>query len=86
MSACKRCGKPIAWGFERDGNGKRRWIPLDANPDPLGVYELKPDKAVVFAGTTQDPAAVRYMPHEANCSAPYRPNRPRPHLTKENAT
>lgn len=85
MSNCKRCSKPIAWGFERV-DGKRRWIPLDASPDPLGVYELMPDKLVVFAGTTQDPNAVRYMPHEANCTDPYRSNRPRPHLTKEKAT
>lgn len=71
MKPCNRCGKPIRWGRSEhalNDKGQRKWIPLDYDPDPLGIVELK-DKTAVFAGPSQDPAAIRYMPHEATCSA-----------------
>jgi hypothetical protein len=72
MKPCNRCGKAITWGrheHERDDRGQRRWIPLDAEPDPLGVYELRDDKTAVFIGPSQDPNVQRYTPHAATCPA-----------------
>ena len=86
MKPCNRCKRPIIWGrseHARDERGQRRWIPLDPEPHPLGVIDLKPDKTAVFAGPSHDPAAIRYAPHEATCSDPYRPVR---HRSKESAT
>jgi len=80
VSTCKRCGREILWGrseHSRDENGKRRWIPIDPEPHPLGVIDLRDGKTAVFAGATQDPEALRYLPHEASCTDPYRPTHPR---------
>lgn len=80
MSACKRCGRAILWGCreQRDADGKRVWLPLDPEPDHLGIIELTPDKVAVFAGPTQDPQSVRYVPHEATCPAANTHTRMRP--------
>lgn len=71
MSVCKRCGRAILWGCreQRAPDGKRVWVPLDPEPDGLGIVELRPDKTAAFAGPSMDPAVKRYTPHEATCAA-----------------
>lgn len=71
MASCKQgCGAPVFWAKRP---GKKPYEPgafvlLDAEPSPVGIYEII-DGRVVPIGHETAPDAKRYTPHSAMCEA-----------------
>jgi hypothetical protein len=65
QSTCSTCGAALIWAVTVAG----RRIPLDAEPEPYGMYGLVDGKAVSLAGSMMTPAFAgsRHRSHFETC-------------------
>lgn len=65
-SRCRSCDAPIVWSHTSAGKA----LPLDADPDPSGSIQLRPDGLAITMGPLDaewSPDQPRYIPHFATC-------------------